>query len=77
MSELIGYAQFLDRREQRRTADRGRALAGASAAAPIECEPIEPLHDTHPDRAMALAAVATPVRGPVPRWRASTPTPGD
>jgi hypothetical protein len=79
VSELIGYAQFLDRREQRRTADRGRGFPGATAPAPnsiggrtaIECEPPGPSpHEARTDRAVALAEVTTPTRGPVPRWRA-------
>jgi hypothetical protein len=75
VSELIGYAQFLDRRERRRTADRGRAFAGATDPPPTEGAPAEALpRETRTDRAMALAAVATPMRGPVPRWRGPAPT---
>ncbi len=80
MSDLIGYAQFLERREQRRTADHGHAFPGAigparrGGPAVIDCEPVAPSpFESGTARAMALAGVVTPTRGPVPRWRARGP----
>jgi hypothetical protein len=84
VSELVGYPQFLERQEQRRTADQGRAFPGATgpagtrdAAAPaIECEAIAPSRaGIRAARAEALAGVVTPARGPVPRWRVRRPAP--
>jgi hypothetical protein len=78
VSELVGYEQFLEGRERRRTADQGRAFPGAAGDAEagvpptpaIECEPIEPSGaGIRAARAEALAGVVTPARGPVPRWR--------
>jgi len=65
-SELVAYAQFLERREQRRTADRGRAFPGATRIAEpsaggssvIECEGID----------------AQPAQ-PVPPWCTQPPAP--
>ena len=47
--DVVAYAQFLERREQRRTADRGRAFPGAIGTAEpsdgggtvIDCERID------------------------------------
>lgn len=84
MSGLVGYDQFLERRERRRTADRGRAFPGAIGPARtgvggpsvIDCEPVAPAPSAlGAARAAALAGVVTPARGPVPRWRARQPPP--
>jgi hypothetical protein len=66
-SELVAYAQFLERREQRRTADRGRAFPGATRIAEpsaggssvIECERID----------------APRPEQPVPPWCTQPPAP--
>jgi hypothetical protein len=85
--ELVGYAEFLERREQRRTADRGRAFPGAiGTTAPaagggtvIDCERID-VDPALPRAAgpVEVAAVVTPrTPGPVPRRRARRPAPDD
>jgi hypothetical protein len=75
-SELIAYEQFLERREQRRTADRGRGFPGAAGIAEpsaggssvMECEPIgaprPPARAAGPVTAAAVAAPRIPQ--PVP-----------
>lgn len=81
MSDLVDYAQFLERREQRRTADHGHAFPGAIGPARtgiggptvIDCAPVERSSFSATARAAALAGVVTPARGPVPRWRARGP----
>jgi hypothetical protein len=82
VSELIDYAQFLERRERRRTADHGPAFPGgvgparpgAGGPSVIDCEPVEPApFGGRRARAAALAGAVTPPRGPVPRWRARRP----
>jgi hypothetical protein len=84
VSELVGYPQFLERREQRRTADQGRTFPGATgpvepgvgAPPALECERIEPSRaGIRAAKAAALAAAVTPARGPVPRWRLRGPVP--
>ncbi len=84
-SELVAYAQFLERREQRRTADRGRAFPGATGIAGpsaggsnvIECERIDapqpPARAAGPVAAAAVAAPGTP--RPLPPWCTQRPAP--
>ena len=77
-AELVTHAQFLERREQRRTADRGRAFPGAAGIADpsagdnsvIECEPIDaPPPPARAAGPVAAAAVAAPrMPRPVPPW---------
>jgi hypothetical protein len=84
VSDLVGYARFLECREQRRTADHGHAFPGAigpartgiGGPAVSDGAPVEPSSFGAPAaRAAALAGVAPP-RGPVPRWRGRGPTSG-
>jgi hypothetical protein len=84
VSDLVGYARFLECREQRRTADHGHAFPGAigpartgiGGPAVSDGAPVEPSSiGARATRAAALAGVAPP-RGPVPRWRGRGPTSG-
>ena len=84
-AELVAYAQFLERREQRRTADRGRAFPGATGIAEptaggssvIEGEWIDaagpPARSAGPITAAAVAAPRLP--RPVPPWCTQRPAP--
>ena len=84
-SELVAYAQFLERREQRRTADRGRAFPGATRIAEpsaggssvIECERIDaPRPPARSAGPVTFAAVAAPrLPRPVPPWCTQRPAP--